>query len=241
MKNDVKVGLVIGLVFVTALIVFLARQSQTDTEVPQLPRDDALSSFRERTDRMKNDLTGTGTVTDTGAATGSSPLTGDTTPVDAGRLMTPEDVDKGAAAGKAADGDRMDEPVDATPAPKARKWLVKRGDTLWSIAEACYGDGRKSNTILAANRQLIGNPDKLPVNITLTIPAPKKDAVLLDIKKTHPDAVTYTVKKGDSLWSIAQKCYGDGRLWPTIARANKLSEGKALREGATIIIPKKPE
>lgn len=32
---------------------------------------------------------------------------------------------------------------------------------------------------------------------------------------------TYTVKKNDSLWSIASRFYGDGRQWETIYKANE--------------------
>lgn len=31
---------------------------------------------------------------------------------------------------------------------------------------------------------------------------------------------TYTVKKGDSLYKIARRFYGDGALWPTLYEKN---------------------
>lgn len=34
-------------------------------------------------------------------------------------------------------------------------------------------------------------------------------------------ATTYVTKEGDSLWSIAQRCYGDVYQWPRIYEANR--------------------
>ena len=53
-------------------------------------------------------------------------------------------------------------------------------------------------------------------------------------------AVTYTVVKGDSLWKIAQKVYGDGACWPRIQEANKtlLKDSKDLIAGTVLTIPR---
>jgi 5'-nucleotidase/UDP-sugar diphosphatase len=47
----------------------------------------------------------------------------------------------------------------------------------------------------------------------------------------------YTIKKGDSLWSIAKSHYGDGNKWKQIASANpKLNPNKVVA-GTTITLP----
>ena len=52
-------------------------------------------------------------------------------------------------------------------------------------------------------------------------------------------AATYTVVKGDSLWKLAQKFYGDGRKWTVIYDANRSSikNGSVIYVGQTLIIP----
>jgi len=56
-----------------------------------------------------------------------------------------------------------------------------------------------------------------------------------------PAAETYTVKKGDCLWKIAQKLMGDGRRYPELYEANKDVIGNnpnLIYPGQTLIIPK---
>jgi len=48
---------------------------------------------------------------------------------------------------------------------------------------------------------------------------------------------TYTVQGGDSLWTIAQKVYGDGTKYPLIMSANGLTSTTRLRVGTVLKIP----
>ena len=49
----------------------------------------------------------------------------------------------------------------AQAAPEAKMHIVKKGDTLWGIAEEQYGDGSKFNTIFEANRPMLKDPDEI--------------------------------------------------------------------------------
>lgn len=48
---------------------------------------------------------------------------------------------------------------------------------------------------------------------------------------------TYTVKEGETLWSIAESKYGSGFEWQKIAAANKISDASRLEKGTALVIP----
>jgi nucleoid-associated protein YgaU len=58
----------------------------------------------------------------------------------------------------------------AQPAPEARFYTVKRGDTLSKIAQAHYGDATQYPRIFEANRPLLRDPDEIYPGQTLRIP-----------------------------------------------------------------------
>jgi len=55
----------------------------------------------------------------------------------------------------------------------------------------------------------------------------------------EPAAVFHTVAKGDTLWAIAKKHYGDGNKYPAIFEANKpmLSDPDKIYPGQVLRIP----
>ncbi len=66
---------------------------------------------------------------------------------------------------------KVDESIQAAaPAPEATMYTVKRGDTLWAIAKAHYGDGNKYPAIFEANKPMLSDPDKIYPGQMLRIP-----------------------------------------------------------------------
>ncbi|MCR5084080.1 MAG: peptidoglycan-binding protein LysM, partial [Succinivibrionaceae bacterium] len=56
--------------------------------------------------------------------------------------------------------------------PESAFYEVKKGDTLWKIAEAAYGKGKggQYNVIFEANRPMLTHPDKIYPGQKLRIP-----------------------------------------------------------------------
>jgi LysM repeat protein len=52
-------------------------------------------------------------------------------------------------------------------------------------------------------------------------------------------AKTYTVVKGDNLWSLCRRFYGNGNLYIKLANYNKIKNPKIIRIGQVLKIPEK--
>ncbi|WP_192987461.1 LysM peptidoglycan-binding domain-containing protein [Carnobacterium mobile] len=115
-------------------------------------------------------------------------------------------------------------PTTPKPAPVALTYTIKKGDTLYSIAKK-YGvtvqDIVTTNTLANANVIKIGQVIKIPGK---TSAAP-----------TQPTTVKYTVKAGDTVYSIAKK---HGTTVQKIASANKLNAAYLIKVGQVLTIPK---
>src|SRR3989344_1302415 len=109
---------------------------------------------------------------------------------------------------------------------EATTHTVSEGETLWSIAEKYYKSGFNWTDIAETNR--IENPNEIEEGIVIFIPnaQPKKMTVVTSGSTQLENAIsgaTYTVQKGDNLWDIAVRAYGDGYKWIEISRENNLS------------------
>jgi len=69
---------------------------------------------------------------------------------------------------------------------------------------------------------------------------PQSIAKLFGGKTDLPEeaaAKTYTVKEGDTLWSIAEEAYGSGYNAYDLAKANDMADADVLNEGTVLMLP----
>jgi len=75
------------------------------------------------------------------------------------------------AAGNVAGISKVEEDLKAGgPAGEGTFHTVEKGDTLWAISKAAYGDGNKYNSIFEANKPMLSHPDKIYPGQVLRIP-----------------------------------------------------------------------
>ena len=156
-------------------------------------------------------------------------------------------------------------PVNLPKSVSTKTYVVTDGDSLGSIAKKFYGSeegNKKANVakIFQANRNTLKSPDEIKVGQTLTIPAlsitPKDNPLFSgqsfkQVKSiggqklaagSPPTTATsrfYTVKEGDSLWTISADCIGSGARYKEIAKLNLdiLPNEDDLRVGTRLKIP----
>lgn len=131
-----------------------------------------------------------------------------------------------------------------TPGEGPVTYTVSQGENLWEIAESQYGSGY--NWVDIAEENELANPGALAVGQELTIPdVEPKEATAEDYAmegRIEMDGVisggTYTVQKGDNLWDIAVRAYGDGYQWVRIAEENELANPDLIHSGNVLTIPR---
>lgn len=126
------------------------------------------------------------------------------------------------------------------------KHTVAKGESLWKIAESYYGDGYKWTDIATANN--LENPNSIETGQELTLPDVKTEVSVKPEVKTEdtkdtqaPGSITgatYEVVKGDTIWSIAVRAYGDGYQWVKIAHENKLLNPNVIHPGNLLALPR---
>ncbi len=111
------------------------------------------------------------------------------------------------------------------PAPLTWTYVIRRGDTLWSIAARHFGDPRQWPVIHAANAARLPNPDRLVPDQRLTLPSSGTGSI--------------TVQRGDTLWSLSARYLGDPTRWPEFHAANRaaLPDPDRLKAGQRLTLP----
>lgn len=145
--------------------------------------------------------------------------------------------------------------TESSPAPKStitdaamETHKVQTGDSLTSLAQTYYGDTKYAKILADANPKL-ADPNRLNVGALINIPAlPANADALLNANSTpgtaeKPDPSgkrTYTVKSGDSFYSIAKSQLGNASRWKELlALNNSIVNGDptSLRPGQRLVLP----
>lgn len=127
------------------------------------------------------------------------------------------------------------------PTELAETVVVEAGDNLWKIAEKQYGSGynwvdiAKENNLSNPGVITVGQELKLPKTAVITVESPKM-AEAPAAQTIEGDS--YTVVKGDHLWGIAVRAYGDGYKWVEIAKNNELATPNYIEVGQIIKLPR---
>jgi LysM repeat protein len=96
---------------------------------------------------------------------------------------------------------------------------LRPGETVADVAKAYYGDRDKAILLLKYNR--ISDPKKVTPGTKIAI----------------PKIIRYTVKKGDTLATIARRFLGDHRRYRVLASLNRLDPSQSLSVGGIMKIP----
>ena len=153
----------------------------------------------------------------------------------------PTAVPTKAAPTKKAEPTKIVAQAKTTPAPEKKveqgntkpvkgEYTVAAGDNLWVIAEKQYKSGYNWVDIARANN--LSNPGMITAGQKLKLPnVEQKIATVSRQQNEAKEAVSqptftkitgdnYAVAKGDTLWNISVRAYGDGYQWVEIASAN---------------------
>jgi nucleoid-associated protein YgaU len=129
--------------------------------------------------------------------------------------------------------------TEETGTTAQKTYTVQEGDNLWKIAEASYGSGY--NWVDIAKENNLTNPSVISEGQKLTLPDVEPKTLTTTIQKDVGETIsggTYTVVRGDNLWDIAVRAYGDGYKWVEIARENNLVNPDLIHAGNILTLPR---
>ncbi len=132
---------------------------------------------------------------------------------------------------------------DVTAGNLPGKYIVKEGDTLFTIADKYYQNGYMYTEIAKANN--LASVDQIETGQVLEIPKVDTKTQSLGtgggnttIWGPRIEGDKYTVTEGDWLSTIAGRAYGDIMAFDKIAKANNISNPDLIEPGTVLTIPR---
>ena len=119
----------------------------------------------------------------------------------------------------------------------AQNYTIQPGDTLKRISQQFYGRNDYYDEIAFLNN--ISDPNQIRAGDVIYLPDDYRELEFCgqDDKWVDDNILYYTFGKGDTLWGLANKFYGDGMYWKCLAAYNGIKNPKKIRDGKVIMIP----
>ncbi|MHC4248749.1 MAG: LysM peptidoglycan-binding domain-containing protein [Planctomycetota bacterium] len=139
--------------------------------------------------------------------------------------------------------------AEETPAPRKRFYIVKDGESFWTITRKLYGAGKYYAAVVKANPDV--DPRRVRAGQVIAVPAIEgaelREDFLATAEELEPRSrrprvylasdARHVIRSGETLGDIAQKHYKSAMKWPHILRANPTLDPKRLRAGKEITVP----
>ncbi|AKM79289.1 MAG: hypothetical protein UX85_C0007G0013 [Candidatus Beckwithbacteria bacterium GW2011_GWB1_47_15] len=133
----------------------------------------------------------------------------------------------------------VEEEGELVPEALPTSHTVAAGEDLWKIAQTYYESGY--NWVDIAKENKLVNANLIEVGQELTIP--RTPVIKVEVASEPELSILeteYVVVKGDFLWEIAVRAYGDGYRWPEIyeANADQIADPNVIEVGQVLTLPR---
>jgi nucleoid-associated protein YgaU len=122
--------------------------------------------------------------------------------------------------------------VSAPVASSVRTITVRRGDSLWKLAQQNLGQGLRWHDLVVANPN-VSNPNRIAIGSRVLVPS-----ISPVVSSSSNSAFKIKVRSGDTLWTLARTHFGRASSWSCIAQANPLlSNPDRIFPGQELLLP----